>query len=175
MTPELDRLLCSLEPASEENLDARLRFGLACTSRVAHLLEQPEVLACVEALRAIVENPGTKGELPALIARSDDLANHHPGSKSLDGVGHAAVSATYACAKAIAGRARPAAEYAAYAVVYGQSGYGATSDPTAFEPEFEWQAQQLQIVLTAIKANNLKFHDAIPAAGGDCCVLSTPG
>ena len=149
MTPELDRLLTALEPASEENLDQRLKFGLLCATRVAHLIEQPEALSCLEALRAIVQGQDIKSELPALIARSSELANRHQGSQSLDGVGHAAVSATYACAKAIAGRARQAAEYAAYAAVYGQGGYGATSDPVAFEPEFQWQAQQLQCLLAA--------------------------
>ena len=149
MTPELDQLLRAVEPASDENLDERLKFGLLCAARVAHLLERPEVLACLDALRAIVNDPAVKDKMPELIARSDELANRHQGSRSLDGVGHAAVSATYACAKAIAGRARQAAEYAAYAAVYGQGGYGATSDPTAFEPEFEWQAQQLQTVLAA--------------------------
>jgi hypothetical protein len=98
MTPELDRLLRALEPASESNLDERLNFGLLCATRVAHLLERSEVLSCFEALKAIVENPAMKAELPALIARSDALANSHQGSRSLDGVGHAAVSATYACA-----------------------------------------------------------------------------
>jgi hypothetical protein len=147
MSPELDQLLRALEPASDENLNERLKFGLLCAARVAHLLEQSEVLACLEALRVIVNDPGVRDKLPELVARSDELANRHQGSRSLDGVGHAAVSATYACAKAIAGRARQAAEYAAYAAVYGQGGYGATSDPTAFEPEFEWQAQQLQALL----------------------------
>jgi hypothetical protein len=149
VTPELDRLLRALEPSSDDNLGERLKFGLLCAGRVAHLMEQPDVLACLEALRAIVDNPGIRDVSPALIARSDELASRHEGSRSLDGVGHAAVSATYACAKAIAGRARQAAEYAAYAAVYGQGGYGATCDPAAFEPEFEWQAQQLQALLAA--------------------------
>ena len=39
-----------------------------------------------------------------------------------------------------AGKARQAAEYAAYAAVYGQGGYGAVSDRESFEPEFQWQA-----------------------------------
>jgi hypothetical protein len=122
----------------------RLKFGLLCATRVAHFLEQREVLACLELLKELVNTQNLKEKLPALIRRSDELANRHPGSKSLDGVGHAAVSATYACAKAIAGQARQASEYAAYAAVYGQGGYGATSDPTAFDPEFIWQTQQLQ-------------------------------
>ena len=149
MTPELDRLLRAIEPASDENLEERLRFGLLCATRVAHLLEQSEVQVCLDALRAIVHDPNNRAELPALITRSAELANRHQGSRSLDGVGHAAVSATYACAKAIAGRARQAAEYAAYAAIYGQGGYGATSDPAAFEPEYNWQATQLQNLLGA--------------------------
>jgi hypothetical protein len=147
MNPELDRLLSTLEPASAGNLELRLKFGLVCADRVAHLLEQAEVRACLEKLRHIVEEPTAMSEWPALVARADELANSHPGSRSLDGVGHAAVSATYACAKAIAGRARQAAEYAAYAAVYGQGGYGATSDPTAFEPEHAWQASRLRDLL----------------------------
>jgi hypothetical protein len=149
LTPELDHLLRALEPATEDNLGERLKFGLSCASRVAHLLEQAEVLACLDALGAIVGDPGSRGELAALVARSQKLANAHTGSRSLDGVGHAAVSASYACAQAIAGRARQAAEYAAYAAVYGQGGYGATSDAGAFVPEFEWQAMQLRAVLAA--------------------------
>jgi hypothetical protein len=149
MSPELDQLLRSLEPASDGNLRERLKFGLLCTTRVEHLLEQSEVVDCLEALRDFVDDPGLRDKLPELIERSDALANRHQGSRSIDGVGHAAVSATYACAKAIAGRARQASEYAAYAAVYGHGGYGATSDPTAFEPEFQWQALQLQAVLAA--------------------------
>lgn len=147
MHSELDRLLKTLEPAAPENLGLRLRFGLACAQHVAHLLEEAEVLASLEAFRRIVEDQAPMSDLPALAARADGLANRHPGSRSLDGVGHAAVSATYACAKAIAGRARQAAEYAAYAAVYGEGGYGATSDPAAFEPEYEWQARQLRALL----------------------------
>lgn len=148
MNPELDRLLRRFEPALPETLGLRLRFGLLCVRRVAHLMEQPEALECLDALDLIVRR-GSLGEQAALAARAGAIANHHPGSRSLDGVGHAAVSATYACAKAIAGQARQAAEYAAYAAVYGQGGYGATSDPAAFVPEYEWQADQLRTALRA--------------------------
>jgi len=147
VSPEVDRLLANLEPASPENLETRLRFGLACAMRVKHLLENAEVMACLEAFAALVQAQDFGLELAALAERADRLANGHQGSRSLDGVGHAAVSATYTFAKAIAGKARQAAEYAAYAAVYGQGGYGATSDPSAYEPEHEWQAIQLQGVL----------------------------
>jgi len=145
---KLDRLLASLEPASAENLALRLRFGLACASRVKHLLEDAEVITCLEAFAVAVQNESPAAELAPLAARADELANRHQGSRSLDGVGHAAVSATYTCSKAIAGKARQAAEYGAYAAVYGQGGYGATSDPSAFEPEHEWQAIQLERLLS---------------------------
>lgn len=146
VSPELDPLLRALEPASQGNLACRLRFGLACVQRVAHLLEREDALACLAEFQAIVER-GAYDQAEPLASRIDAIANTHQGSKSLDGVGHAAVSATYAVAKAIAGRARPAAEYAAYASVYGQGGYGATSDPSSFEPEHEWQALQLRRIL----------------------------
>lgn len=147
MSPELDALLRRLEPAGEANRPARLRFGLACCERVAHLLEQHEVLACVDEFRRLL-GEGAKAEaLDKLAQRAAALANRHQGSKSLDGVGHAAVSATYASAMALQGKARQAAEYAAYAMVYGQGGYGATGDPQSFEPEFAWQAAQLRALL----------------------------
>ena len=44
---------------------------------------------------------------------------------------------------------RQAAEYAAYAAVYRHGGYGATSDPESFAPEWEWQAAQLMKLLNA--------------------------
>lgn len=147
MTPELDRLLLHLEPPTEGNLQDRLAFGLLCVERVSHLLEQPEAVDCLQQLRDQVANAARRAYLPSLVARASELAHGHPASRSLDGVGHAAVSATYACAKALAGRARQAAEYAAYAAVYGQGGYGATSDPSSFVPEFVWQAQQLRTLI----------------------------
>ncbi len=147
MTPELDALLSELEPPDEANLEIRLRFGLAVCKRVSHLLERPEVLANLKTLERVLNRQDMRTELPALVAQAAQLANSHQGSRSLDGVGHAAVSATYACAKAVDGQARQAAEYAAYAVVYGEGGYGATGDASAFEPEFRWQAEALRALL----------------------------
>jgi len=71
------------------------------------------------------------------------IANQHPGSRSLDGSQHAAVSATYALANAINGRALEAASYAAYSKVYGYGGY-AVNDPDAFSEEYAAQVQILQ-------------------------------
>jgi len=153
MSPELDHLLRHLEPASRGTLELRLRFGLACVQRIAHLLEDEDALACLAAYQAIVEQ-GAYEQVQAMASRIDAIANAHQGSKSLDGVGHAAVSATYALANAIAGRARQAAEYAAYASVYGQGGYGATSDPSSFEPEYGWQVLQLRHILAGCESTD---------------------
>lgn len=156
MIPELDALLRELEPPAEANLKIRLQFGLACSKRVSHLLERREALDNLKTLEALLNRKDWSEALPGLVADAAQLANTHQGSKSLDGVGHAAVSATYAFAKAIEGKARQAAEYAAYAMVYGEGGYGATCDASAFEPEFTWQAQQLRGLL--------RQHQVAPSA-----------
>ena len=43
-----------------------------------------------------------------------------------------------------AGRALRAAEYAAYATVYGEGGYGAVQQRESFQPEFDWQVDCLR-------------------------------
>lgn len=144
MTPELDHLLSQLSLATLENLESRLRFGLSCCERVEHLLEHPEVISCVQSFRDLMQGSKALDEHKELGARATALANGHHGSRSLDGVGHAAVSATYACAAAMSGRPRQAAEYVAYAMVYGQGGYGATQEPDSFLPEYRWLEQRLQ-------------------------------
>lgn len=147
MNAELDTLLRRIEPPSPANHALRLRFGLACVERVEHLLEEPDVIAGLRAFEAAVRTGADAPALASLAARARELANRHRGSRSLDGVGHAAVSSTYAYANALAGNARQAAEYAAYAAVYGQGGYGATLDAESFAPEFAWQAQRLRALL----------------------------
>ncbi|CAM4007116.1 hypothetical protein [Roseateles saccharophilus] len=143
MDDALDRLAreLSLDTPAREGL--RLRFGLACAQRVHHLLEDPAVVACLDVLARFVAGHASREELDAAAAEAARLANHHPGSRSLDGVGHAAVSASYAVANALAGRALRAAEYAAYAAVYGGGGYGAVQQRESFQPEFDWQRAEL--------------------------------
>jgi len=68
----------------------------------------------------------------------------------LDGVGHAAVSASYAVANALGGRAVQAADYAAYAAVYGDGGYGAVCDPESFVDERNWQLATLERLANAL-------------------------
>ncbi|UUX96957.1 hypothetical protein [Aquabacterium sp. J223] len=143
MNEALDRLAKQLDLGAPSQERLRLAFGHACTLRVKHLLEEPAVLACLAALGQYLDGTLPRAELEATATTAMRLANHHQGSKSIDGCGHAAVSATYAVANALCGKAVQAAEYAAYASVYGQGGYGAVADPASFQPEFAWQVDCL--------------------------------
>jgi hypothetical protein len=139
MNEALERLARESCLDAPENDNLRLRFGHACALRVKHLLEDPAVLACLAALGDFLGGATDRAALDAAAQRANALANAHQGSKSIDGCGHAAVSASYAVANALAGKAMQAADYAAYATVYGQGGYAAVADRDSFEPEFLWQ------------------------------------
>lgn len=65
-----------------------------------------------------------------------DLANRHGGSRSIDGCGYAAVSATNGVSKAVAGKAVEAAHYCAHAAGYAAGGSATVEERQAFEPEF---------------------------------------
>jgi hypothetical protein len=138
-----------IDLAGQLGLDApgrrrlRYEFGLACAVRVAHLLEEPAVADGLSLLAQHLKGSATHEELQHHAAEAARMANRHPGSRSIDGCGHAAVSATYAVANALAGKALAAAEYAAYATVYAEGGYGAVADPASFQPEFRWQVEAL--------------------------------
>jgi hypothetical protein len=116
----------------------RLAFGLACATRVRHLLEDPDAVQCLDVLQEHVAGRCTPERFLQARDRAAAVARSHRGSSSIDGTAHAAVSATYSVANALAGRALDAANYAAYATVYAYGGY-AISDPAAFAPEFAWQ------------------------------------
>ena len=129
-----------LEPGRQK---LRLAFALSCASRVEHLLEDERARSGLQVLRAWVEGLVDDAALQAAASQMQAVASGHRGSNSLDGSAHAAVSATYAVANAVAGRALEAASYAAYASVYAYGGY-AVNDPASFEPEFAWQVQELE-------------------------------
>lgn len=142
----LARQMALNEPERER---LRLAFGHACVLRVRHLLEAPRALACVDGLGAYLDGTIDRAAFDELTAEAARLANQHPGSASLDGCGHAAVSATYAVAKAMAGRALDAADYAAYAIVYAQGGAGAVAERSSFDAEFAWQVARLTALAEA--------------------------
>lgn len=146
MNTALESLASKVGLSDADNESLRLEFGYACVLRVKHLLEDPEVEKCLTGLGSYLSGQSNRESLKALVTESARLANHHQGSKSIDGCGHAAVSATYAVAKAIEGKALEAASYAAYAAVYGQGGYGAVAERESFEPEFEWQVNALTLL-----------------------------
>lgn len=142
MNPELDALATRIGLDAPDRATLRLAFGLACVERVEHLLEDPRAVQGLALLREVVAG---RADEAARAAAADELAavaNSHRGSASIDGTAHAAVSATYAVSKALAGRALDAAGYAAYATVYAYGGY-AVKDPASFEPEQAWQVQAL--------------------------------
>ena len=128
MNEALSRLAAELGLSDPANESLGLAFGLACAERVAHLLEDAKAGQCLAVLRAFVYGKTSRAADIAAIA------NSHRGSNSIDGSAHAAVSATYAVANALAGRALEAASYAAYATVYSYGGY-AVNDPSSFESE----------------------------------------
>ncbi len=143
MNSELARLAAELELSGPDQEPLRLAFGLACVNRVQHLLEEPRAVECLASLRAFVEGRSHPSAFAAAKAEIAAIANSHRGSNSIDGSAHAAVSATYAVAKALAGDALEAASYAAYATVYSYGGY-AVGDPSAFQSEFAWQVEKLK-------------------------------
>lgn len=144
MNDALDHLAAGLGLADPANEGLRLAFAYTCAARVRHLLEEPEVEHCLAVLGNYVDGEAGREELDAAKADALRLANSHRGSASIDGCGNAAVSASYAVANALGGKALEAASYAAYATVYAQGGSGAVADRESFEPEFSWQRATLQ-------------------------------
>lgn len=119
MNQALEQLAHEVRLDEPENERMRLEFGYACASRVMHLLEEPAVAECLRALGQFLDGSIDRSRLDVIARRARLLASQHQGSKSIDGCGHAAVSGSYAVANALAGNSLQAAEYAAYAVVYG--------------------------------------------------------
>ena len=151
MADALSSLLKDCESRFSQPEKLRLAFAHACAERVRHLLEDEAVVRCLDTLGACMDGKVDRGALDRAAAEAADLANRHQGSRSLDGVGHAAVSASYAVANASAGKAIQAADYAAYAAVYGGGGYGAVADPESFIPERSWQLATLQALAEALE------------------------
>lgn len=126
----------------------RTRFCLLCIERVAHLLERREAIEALAEFRSLVQPAGDQDRLQSLVIRVASLARNHAGSRSIDGTGHASVSATHALAKAVAGDAIATADYCAYAATYSYGGY-AVQDIGAFDPEYMWQLQGLRNLVNA--------------------------
>ena len=154
MDPALDQIAAELGLDRPDRERLRFAFGHACAQRVRHLLEDPVAVECLDALGAFLAGDLERSDLDACAQRAMRHANAHPGSKSIDGCGHAAVSAAYAVANAVSGKARQAADYAAYAAVYAGGGYGAVADRASFAPEHAWQAACLAGLATSPGASD---------------------
>lgn len=150
MNEALERLAAEIGLATPARERLRLAFGHACVLRVEHLLEEAAVMHCIGTLGGYLRGEIDHFVLQEVRRQADQLANQHPGSRSFDGCGHAAVSASYAVAHAINGRALQAASYAAYASVYAGGGYAAVAQREAFGSEFAWQLA----ALTALAARD---------------------
>jgi hypothetical protein len=146
MNAELRRLAiqCKLEAPPQHQL--ALRFAHACVARVAHLLEDERAMAGLQRFGELLEDQPDGPRWFGLAEEMAAVANRHQGSRSLDGSQHAAVSATYALAQAVSGKAVAAAEYAAYSKVYAYGGY-AVRDLESFSEEYAWQVECLQALL----------------------------
>jgi hypothetical protein len=166
MMPAMDAALDTLARELDLDRDAALRlaFGHACVRRVRHLLEDPGVLWGLDELGEFVAGRANRARLDAARAEVAALAHRHPGSRSIDGCGHAAVSASYAVAKALDGKAVQAASYAAYATVYAQGGSAAVAERQSFEAEFAWQRD----CLVAMAAQR-----AMPTASSSAAISSS--
>jgi hypothetical protein len=133
--PALEELLRQHAPGERESV----ALALALVQRVRHLLEDERVIALLDAgQRWSDSQAGTSEQLQAWAEEAAQLARSHPGSRSIDGTAHAAVSASHAVASALRGRVLDAADYAAYAAVYAYSA-SAVLSPEAFEDEHVWQ------------------------------------
>jgi hypothetical protein len=144
MNTQLEDMASRLALATPAARELSLCFGLACAKRIEHLLEEPEAHVLLDILEKYVSGNVSAGALISASERAAALANQHRGSKSIDGCGHAAVSATYGVSKALQGKAVEAAQYCAYAAVYAAGGYAAVADREAFQPEFTWQVKRLE-------------------------------
>ena len=146
MNVELRRLAVRHELELPLQRRLALQFAHACISRVAHLLEDEQAIAGLQRFGILLQDSADDHGLAALASEMAAVANRHQGSRSLDGSQHAAVSATYALAQAVSGKAVAAAEYAAYSKVYAYGGY-AVRDLESFSEEYAWQVECVQELL----------------------------
>ena len=146
MNAELRSLVKESGLNNPEMETVRFKFCFACASRISHLLELDEAIAAYKSFESYLNGGIEKSQFAAIQKSILEIANKHPGSKSLDGTKHSAVSATYALANAINGNAIAAAEYAAYSKTYGYGGY-AVSDLESYQEEYGEQVRILKKLL----------------------------
>jgi len=142
MHPDLKLISDALEKLP---IHLQLLFALKCVEDVASNLEDETAIDGMAKFRTLVTTPTAdlNAQLHELANQLKSLASSHQGSKSIDGTRHAAVSATYALAKAVNQQPVDAAAYAAYSHVYGYGGY-AVNDPDSFSEVHKRQLEHLK-------------------------------
>jgi hypothetical protein len=143
MHPDLQKIAQLLNDASHDTM-LSLHFSLRCIEDISHHFEDEAVIVVFKQFRACVMDftPDRQEKLTELATLMNRLAESHPGSSSIDGTRHAAVSATYALAKAVNNKPVEAAAYAAYSYVYGYGGYAVT-DAESFKEVHQRQMSHL--------------------------------
>ena len=143
MNAQLEALARRIQLSAPHHRRLRLVFGHACVGRVSQHFERDDVVQAYAGFGAFLAARLAPADFDALSEHVAHLARSHPGSASIDGSQHAAVSATHALARAMQAQALEAAAYAAYAQVYGYGAY-AVRDPAAFEDEHRAQCALLE-------------------------------
>jgi hypothetical protein len=146
MNKELRSLVKEIDLDQIQNQIIRWKFCFYCAQSIRHLLELDEAKEAFAEFEKIIENTCQNNKLDVLQKFIQKIANQHPGSKSIDGTKHSAVSATYALSAAISGNAIAAAEYAAYAKIYGYGGY-AVNDLENYKDEYASQVNMLKKII----------------------------
>src|SRR5262245_54191647 len=90
MTDLLSATLQACALGSEPHDALKFAFACACVERVRHLLEDEPVIRCLDTLAEFVAGRVDRDAVERAAAEAAMLANRHQGSRSLDGVGHAA-------------------------------------------------------------------------------------
>lgn len=144
MHPILREIAAELAGAGNDPA-LRYRFALACVEDVAANLEDGEAIRALATFRQLLASfdNGAARQFEALASELKSISQSHQGSRSIDGTRHAAVSATYALARAAEGDALNAAAYAAYSSVYGYGGY-AVNNPDSFAEAHQRQLEALR-------------------------------
>ncbi|WP_374349875.1 hypothetical protein [Chitinimonas sp.] len=152
MNIELERRAKQIGLNLLNNEMLRLRLGWEFVRRISGNFEDERVRVAFHGFESFLAGGMARADFDELVQAIQQLASQHPGSQSIDGSQHAAVSATYALAKAMSGDFLQAADYAAYSQVYGYGGYAVT-DPAAFDDEFRAQVSIFDLLVAGLDSN----------------------
>ena len=158
MNQQLRKLVLESNLTSDQFETEKLEFGLACIDRIAHLLIDERLNSPIECVRQYIKGEVSADTYRDQLQLAKQLAQSHTGSHGIDGAGNAAVSASFAVTKALAGDVINGAEYAAYALVYSYASHTVTN-PDAFTAEYQWQTETLRQILKKTETLSTLEHN----------------